>query len=432
MNISLPRSLCCILGLWMAALPLAAQLRLDDCVAKAEANYPLVRRLSLIDQTEGLSLDLIAKGWLPQITASAQTTLQSDVAQWPTSFGTLLSAAGGAPPKGVAHDQYKIALQADQLLYDGGRSAAAKAVAKAETTVAKAEVAVQLYALRRRIHDLYFGILLVDGQRDNNALLRQLLADHRRKMAAHVEAGLASATTLAPLDAEILAAEQADLTLRSQRHALVQLLGIFIHEELSDDIALALPSEPQATPQQQRPELALFTAQQQRLQAQAQQLDRRLRPTIGAFVQGWYGYPGLNLFNDINSRRFSLNAIVGLRASWSIAPLYTRRSELARLATAREEVAVARQVFEFNLRLQASQETEHIVRLRQLLQADEKLIALRQQVREATTHQLDRGTVDAHRLIEDLTRENQARIAAQQRRIQLLQALHQLHLTDYE
>lgn len=432
MNISLPRSLCCILGLWMAALPLAAQLRLDDCVAKAEANYPLVCRLSLIDQTEGLSLDRIQTGWLPQITASAQATLQSDVAQWPAHLSALLTAAGGTPPKGVARDQYKIALQADQLLYDGGRSAAAKAVTKAETAVGKAEVAVQLYALRRRVHDLYFSILLVDGQRDNNAILRQLLADHRRQLAAHVDKGLAPTSALAPLDAELLTAEQADLTLRSQRRELVTLLALFLHTDLPADIALAMPEIPLPNAPSQRPEFSLFAAQARRIEAQEQQLRRRLRPTLGAFVQSWYGYPGLNLFDDMTSRRFSLNAIVGLRATWSIAPLYTRRSDRAQLATAREEVAVARQLFEFNLRQQAAGETERSSHLRQLLRSDEQLIALRQQVREATGQQLLRGTVDAHRLVEDLAREHQARIAAQLHRIQLLQTLHQLHLTDYE
>ena len=65
----------------LAGLPLRAQLTLDECHRLAEQHYPLVRQTDLIRQTEALTLANLQKGWLPQITASAQATLQSDVAQ---------------------------------------------------------------------------------------------------------------------------------------------------------------------------------------------------------------------------------------------------------------------------------------------------------------------------------------------------------------
>lgn len=53
---------------------------LEECQQAAEKNYPFIKQYDLIAQTTQLTVENIQKGWLPQITASAQATYQSDVA----------------------------------------------------------------------------------------------------------------------------------------------------------------------------------------------------------------------------------------------------------------------------------------------------------------------------------------------------------------
>ena len=52
---------------------------LEECRQAAECNYPLIRQYGLIEKTTSITLANIQKAWLPQVSATAQTTLQSDV-----------------------------------------------------------------------------------------------------------------------------------------------------------------------------------------------------------------------------------------------------------------------------------------------------------------------------------------------------------------
>ena len=55
---------------------------LQECQQSAQQNYPLIRQYDLIEKTTELTVANIQKGWLPQISASAQATYQSDVVAW--------------------------------------------------------------------------------------------------------------------------------------------------------------------------------------------------------------------------------------------------------------------------------------------------------------------------------------------------------------
>ena len=67
------------------------QQALDDCQQAAEKNYPLIQQYGLIEKTTQLTVANIQKGWLPQVSASAQATYQSDVTAWPDEMKTMMS-----------------------------------------------------------------------------------------------------------------------------------------------------------------------------------------------------------------------------------------------------------------------------------------------------------------------------------------------------
>ena len=66
------------LGLMILPMMVTAQ-TLEECQQAAERNYPLIRQYGLIEKTTELTVANIQKGWLPQVSASAQATYQSDV-----------------------------------------------------------------------------------------------------------------------------------------------------------------------------------------------------------------------------------------------------------------------------------------------------------------------------------------------------------------
>lgn len=416
--------------LWGVAQPLAAQLTLDSCQRLAEQHHPLAQRRALIVQTQALTLDNIARGWWPQIVASAQATLQSDVAQWPSSLAQLMQAAGAPLPQGMAKDQYKAMLQVEQAIYDGGASRAQAAVVRAETAVKEARNGVELYALRRRVSDLYFGILLIDRRVESQRSTLLLLQDNERKLSNLVARGLAIEADVATVQAERLSVEQQLASGVAQRRALVLMLATFIGRAPSTVEQLATPPDrlvPTAI-EALRPELRLFAASEQWLNERERSLKVGLLPRVSAFAQGWYGYPGLNLFEDMYSRRWSLNGMIGLRATWSLSRLYSYRADRRLLHVARQDNELERQAFCLNLSLQSLQESEAIAQHRTLLAKDEEICALRRQVRLATERRLDSGVVDVNALMQDIHREAQAQAARDLHHIQLLQA--QSHLSN--
>ncbi|MCF0235576.1 MAG: TolC family protein, partial [Bacteroidaceae bacterium] len=312
-----------LLGLLLFALvtpTLRAQLTLEACYQLAEQHYPLVRQTDLLRQTEALTLDNIARAWRPQVVASAQATVQSDVAQWPENLTAMMQGVGMTAPQGIARDQYKFAVQIDQLLYDGGATRQQKAVAQAETAVAQSGVAVELYALRQRVAQLFFGLLLIDQQLDNHRVLQSVLADNHRKALAQQRGGVAPGQVVTLLEAEQITAQQGELALQSQRRALQRLLATFLGRDTAALGTLVCPPERSlALDENHRPELRQFDARAALLHQRETQLATALRPRISAFAQGWYGYPGLNLFHDMQSRAWSLNGIVGVRAVWDLS-----------------------------------------------------------------------------------------------------------------
>ena len=80
---------------------------LEECQKAAENNYPQIRQYDLISKTTDLTIANIQKGWLPQISATAQATLQSDVTSWPEQMQTVYQQMG-LDMKGLKKDQYRV------------------------------------------------------------------------------------------------------------------------------------------------------------------------------------------------------------------------------------------------------------------------------------------------------------------------------------
>ena len=79
----------------LVLLPFATYAQtLEECQQAAEQNYPLIRQYDLIKKTTDLTVSNIAKGWLPQVSASAQVTYQSDVAVFPDQMQNLYQQIG--------------------------------------------------------------------------------------------------------------------------------------------------------------------------------------------------------------------------------------------------------------------------------------------------------------------------------------------------
>lgn len=410
-------------------LPILAQAQtvtLDECQRLAQENYPLIKQYDLIRQTTDYTVSNISKGWLPQISAMAQATYQSDVMTLPDPLQKMLGQQG-YDVKGLRKDQYRIGIDINQTVYDGGLISGQKNVARLEGEVQTAQTATDLYTIRQRINDLYFGILLLDEKIQLNKDLQVLLQSNLDKLKSMLSHGIAMQSDVNTVMAEKLKAEQQATELASSRKSLTDMLAVFIGKEVTD---LAMPQDVAVSSLgNNRPELHLFDTQIELANAQESLLNARLLPKLSVFAQGYYGYPGYDQFDAMFNRTWKLNGMVGVRLSWNIGALYTRKNDRAKLNTRRNLVESARETFLFNNHLLEIQQNDGIVKYRQLISDDREIVSLRSDVRRAAESKLEHGIIDTNNLLQEITRENQSRIDLSTHTILMLKENYDLKYT---
>ncbi len=413
--------------LMLLVLPAQGQtVTLDECQQLAEENYPLIKQYDLIRQTTDYTVSNISKGWLPQISAMAQATYQSDVMTLPDVLQRMLGQQG-LQAKGIRKDQYRVGVDINQTVYDGGLISGQKDVARLEGEVQSAQTATDLYAVRKRINDLYFGILLLDEKIQLNKDLQTLLQSNLNKLNSMLAHGVAMKSDVNTVKAEKLKAEQQATELASSRKSMTDMLSVFIGREVAN---LGMPQDVVVnTHENKRPELHLFDSQIKLADAQEKLLNARLLPRLSVFAQGYYGYPGYNQFEAMFNRTWKLNGIVGVRLSWNIGALYTRKNDRAKLSTRRGLVESARETFLFNNRLLEIQQSDGIAKYRQLIVDDKEIVSLRSDVRRAAESKLEHGIIDTNNLLQEITRENQSRIDLSTHTILMLKENYDLKYT---
>ena len=417
-----------ILSLIASASVVQAQ-TLDECQRAAEKHYPIIKRYDLIAKTTDLTVKNIQKGWLPQVTAAAQATYQSAVAAWPDHLQSMFQQVG-LKMKGLRKDQYKLSIDVQQPIYDGGAISGQRKIASQEGKVQEAENEVNLYQVRRRVNELYFSILLLDEQIKLNDDVKALLQSSEQKLSAMVKGGTAATSDYENVRAERLSAEQANESLKAQKLMLSRILSVFCGIEVNH---LQKPQALDATVSANtRPEMRLFENQLHLSEVQEKVLDARLKPHLGLFAQGFYGYPGLNMFEDMMQHKWSLNGLVGVKLSWNIGALYTHKNDKARLRLQREQIENAREVFLFNNSIDEIQQKENINRYRKMMQNDDEIIDLRTHIRKAAESKLAHGIIDVNSLLREINNENAAKSQQAIHEIDMLKEMYNLKFTSNE
>ena len=401
---------------------------LEECQQAAEKNYPLIRQYGLIEKTTELTVDNIQKGWLPQVSASAQATYQSDVPSWPDQMETMMNGMG-IHMKGLKKDQYRVGIDVSQTIYDGGAISSRKTIAREQGNVEAAQTEVSIYNVRKRVNEMYFALLLLDEQIKLNSDLQALLSGNERKLASMVKGGTAAESDWLNVKAERLNVVQQATGLASQKQMLQRMLSTFCGMEVKE---VQKPLMYATMTQEQkgvRPELKALDAQINLLNAQEKALDAALKPKFGVFAQGYYGYPGMNMFEDMMRHNWSLNGLIGARLTWNIGALYTRKNDKERINDQRSMINVQREVFLFNNNMEQIQQNENIERYQKLMKDDEEIIKLRSAVRKAAESKLAHGIIDVNDLVREINAENAARVQQSIHEIEMLKEVYDWQFT---
>jgi outer membrane protein TolC len=386
-------------------MPVLAQepLTLQQCYELATKNYPLIKQRELINRSGAYSVENAGKGYLPQLSFSGQATYQSEVVHIPLP---------GSPE--LSKDQYKVQAEITQNIYDGGSIRYQRQLERATTATRQQQLTVNLYAVKDRVNQLFFGILLADEQLQQNKLRKTDIESGIHKMQGAVDNGTALRSTVDELKAELINADQLSTQLLAAKKGYLQMLALFINQPVNE---LVKPSPVPVSIDIKRPELNLYDQQQQSIAIREKQLRVNYLPKISAFAQGGYGRPTLNIIDN----SFGFYGLGGIRFSWGLNSLYTLKNNHQILHINRQDLDVQKETFLFNTRLTLTQQQINIQQYDELIVQDQEIITLRTAVKNAAVAQLENGVITSHDYISQVNAENLARQNLALHEIQLLQ-----------
>jgi len=388
-------------------------LSLQKAYDLSQQNYPLIRQRDLIKKTTGYTIDNLSKGFLPQFSLSGQATYQSEVT------GVDIPVPGISFAK-VNKDQYKILADVNQLVYDGGIIKEQKSIQRLNEDAEQQKVEVELYKLKERINQLFLGVLYLDEQLKQVDLIKADLNNGIKRVEAQVNNGVAFRSNLNVLQAELLKADQRVIEVKASRKGYIDVLSLFINQQLAEDIRLDKPAvEPLMLINEiQRPELKLYSTQEKLLGGQYKLIDSRNKPKASLFFQGGYGKPGLNFLKN----EFEFFYTTGVRLNWSFGGLYTQKKEKKIVELNQKIVDIQKEVFLLNTNTQLKQQRSEVDKLQKLVDTDNAIIDLRTKVKDAAKAQLENGVITANDYLREVNAEDQARQSLITHQIQLLQA----------
>lgn len=392
----------------------AAQVTLEQCMELARRNYPQIRQLNLIEEAAEYDIANVSKSWLPQLTISGKASYQSDVVEMPFEIPGFSFD--------LPHDQYSVVGELSQTIWDGGTSKSQKELYSAGAEVQKSQLEVSVYSINDRVVQVYLGILLIDAQLRQNDILERSLERNAGQVQACIDNGTAYKADLDMVRVSMLNCEQQKEGLLSDRAAYLEMLekltGISLEgqELVEPDCDAVCPDAAAVT----RPELALYDAQLRQNEAQLRQLDSKILPKFSLSLQGGIGRPGLNMLDN----SFQPYYTAGIRMSWDLGALYTRRDEKQKLDVQLRTIESDRETFLFNTGISALQLRSSIDKARRLLDKDGEIIALQESIRAAGEEQYRSGTISMTDLMKRIDDEYDARVAESIHRIQLLMAVY--------
>lgn len=408
-----------LLILYFIAIPFVnfaqGTLTLEQCYEAARNNFPLIKQKALIEQSKDFSIANVRSGFLPQVSINAQATYQSDVTQIPI-------AAPGFNIEPLSKDQYKVYGEVSQSLYDGGTIREQKAITETNARVENQKLEIELYKIKERINQLFFGVLLVDEQTAQIELLQKDLQSSIARIESAVRNGTAFKMSVDLLQAEYLKAAQRIIEAQSMRQAYITMLGYFINQPINESTQLVKPTvlSFEEQPTLTRPELTLFNYQSEMLGAQFKLGQTRTLPRVGLFLQGGYGRPALNQLKN----EFGTYYLGGIRLNWSLSGFYNSKRDKQLLDLNMQQVNAQKEAFVFNTNLVTQQQKQELTKLQKLITVDDQIIALRTGIKKTVEVQQENGVITTNDYLRELNAEDLAKQNKLLHEMQLLMALY--------
>lgn len=397
--------------------PSQTVLTLKQCYESAYTATPLSAEKQTYSNIWELKDKNLVKGWLPTLDANGTFVYNSEVVDLSEVMGSLPVPGLADAIQPLPHEQYKITLDINQPLYDGGAIRSARAVEKTGLLVNEKQTEVDLYQLRGQINNYYFNIMLLDKQKILLEDFHKLITKRISTVNSALASGMLLKSDLDVLVAERIKLEQQLTENHIRKTSLMKILSDLTAIPMDDSTRLAMPETVQElTGELARPELQLLDLRKEQLDASRQMISSKRMPKAFAFATLGYGNPpGNNFFRD----EFDTYYTVGAGLKWNIFDWNKARNE-KQVVTLQQSLIDSRKTdLSDNLKRLLDAKSAEIATLESMLQSDTELINIRKRISERAASQYENGTITVTEYMNELNAERQALINAE---------IHSIHL----
>ncbi|WP_291861092.1 TolC family protein [Marinilabilia sp.] len=371
----------------------AQNLTLFDCLDKAEQNFPLLKGKEVLLSSSDLNIQNLKNKWLPRMEATGQSSWQSDV----PSVNMDVQVPGFSVPQ-APKDQYKVAIDVSQILYDGGKTRKRIDVEQIAGNIETQSIEVQMLDVSKRVAELFFSILMLEEQKQQISHKLKVLESRISELDALLANGAVSESATKKLEAEYFEVQQQLISVETSEETLLANLASFLGELVKSASGLIKPSAGELLIPEPRPEYSLFALQKKRLEQMTELQQRNRWPVLAAFGQGGYGNPGYNMLKD----EFDTFYMMGLRLKWTPWDWNETKRAKKVMENQMRLVDIEEETFRVNQYRAVNQLDGELSRFQQLIELDRKIVELRQGIEENSALLLKNGSITTSEYLDDL------------------------------
>jgi outer membrane protein TolC len=411
-----------ILFVFLAPFTVYSQkiLTLKECYEKAYAVAPVTAEKEAYNNIWQLKDKNLSRGWLPTLDANGSFIYNSSVVDMTDVLGSLPVPGIADLIKPLPHEQYKITVDINQVIYDGGAIKGARAIEKADLNINEKQTETDLYKLRGQINGYYFNLLLLNRQKEllNNYL--ELISKRILSLQSALNQGVILKSDIDVLSSEKIKLEQQLRENEIRKASLLKILSGLIGTEIDASAQFVLPSPgEELSDELLRPELQIFDLRREQLNASLQVIQSKRMPKAFGFATLGYGNPpGSNFFKD----EFAPYYIIGAGVKWNIFDWNKVKNEKQVISLQQNIIDNRKSDLTDNLKRLLDAKSAEISSLRSLIESDSELIEIRKRITAAAESQYENGTITATEYMNEMNSEKQALINYEIHKINLAMA----------
>ncbi len=414
-------------------LTLQAQkiITLNECYNMAATTSAIAGEKSSYSDISILKDQNLSKSWLPTIDANGSFVYNSSVIDMSSVLGSLPVPGIANLIKPLPHEQYKVTIDINQLIYDGGAIKGARALEKVDYSINEKQNEADLYKLRGQINGYYFNLLLLARQKEILNSYIEVINKRISSAQSAVDNGVVLMSDIDVLTSEKIKLEQQLTQNEITKLSLLKILSGMIGTEVDSSTELTIPQfNNDFSKDLTRPELQLFDMRKEQLAAGMKVIEsKRLPKAFGFATLGYGNPPGSNFFRD----EFAPYYIVGAGIKWNIFDWNKAKNEKS-VITLQQGIIDKRKIdLADNLNRLLDSKSAEINSLKSLIETDSELITLRKRITSSAESKYDNGTLTATDLLNEINSERQALLNYEIHKINLAMAeVEYLNITGQE